>query len=162
MSLTAEPQTIGGLEVRGRVTAEYREVLTEEAMSFVCRSRGSGFNRRSAGIDGKARRVPGANGRRRVARLSAGDAGDPRRLIGRYPAFHDDLLDRRVEITGPVDRKMIINALNANVRVFMADFEDSLAPTWENVVEGQINLRDANRRTIDFTNPDGRKYTVEG
>ncbi len=72
-----------------------------------------------------------------------------------------DLLDRRVEITGPVDRKMIINALNANVRVFMADFEDSLAPTWQNVVEGQINLRDANRRTIEFTNPDGRKYRLE-
>ena len=71
-----------------------------------------------------------------------------------------DLLDRRVEITGPVDRKMVINALNANVRVFMADFEDSLAPTWENVVEGQRNLRDANRRTIEFTNPDGRKYAL--
>ena len=57
---------------------------------------------------------------------------------------------------------MIINALNANVRVFMADFEDSLAPTWDNVVQGQVNLRDANLGTIDFTNPDGRKYTLNG
>ena len=65
-----------------------------------------------------------------------------------------------MEITGPVDRKMIINALNANVRVFMADFEDSLAPTWDNVMQGQINLRDANRRTIEFTNPDGRVYKL--
>jgi len=61
-----------------------------------------------------------------------------------------DLLDRRVEITGPVDRKMIINALNAPVSAFMADFEDSLAPTWENVIRGQVNLADAIRRTISF------------
>ncbi len=61
-----------------------------------------------------------------------------------------DLLDRRVEITGPTDRKMIINALNAPVRAFMADFEDSLSPTWENVVRGQVNLADAVRRTISY------------
>ena len=61
-----------------------------------------------------------------------------------------DLLDRRVEITGPVDRKMIINALNAPVSAFMADFEDSLSPTWENVIRGQVNLADAIRRTISF------------
>ena len=64
-----------------------------------------------------------------------------------------DLLDRRVEITGPVDRKMIINALNSGVKVFMADFEDSNSPTWENVINGQINLRDANNKTISFTHP---------
>jgi malate synthase len=72
-------------------------------------------------------------------------AGDWR--IAPVPA---DLLDRRVEITGPVDRKMIINALNAPVSAFMADFEDSLAPTWENVIRGQVNLADAIRRTISF------------
>ena len=60
----------------------------------------------------------------------------------------DDLQDRRVEITGPVERKMIINALNSNVKVFMADFEDSNSPTWENVIDGQINLRDAINKTI--------------
>ena len=64
-----------------------------------------------------------------------------------------DLLDRRVEITGPVDRKMIINALNAPVKVFMADFEDSSAPTWDNCIHGQINLRDAISKEIDFTHP---------
>jgi malate synthase len=63
------------------------------------------------------------------------------------------LLDRRVEITGPVDRKMVINALNSGANVFMADFEDSNAPTWENVVEGQQNLIDAVRRTITSTDP---------
>lgn len=62
-----------------------------------------------------------------------------------------DLQDRRVEITGPVDRKMVINALNSGAKVFMADFEDASSPTWENMVEGQINLRDANARTITFT-----------
>lgn len=71
-----------------------------------------------------------------------------------------DLTDRRVEITGPVDRKMIINALNANVKVFMADFEDSLAPSWQKVVEGQINLRDAVRGDIEFTAPGGKQYKL--
>lgn len=65
----------------------------------------------------------------------------------------DDLQDRRVEITGPVDRKMIINALNCGAKVFMADFEDASSPSWTNMVEGQINLLDANRRTIEFAHP---------
>src|SRR5512147_1845582 len=71
-----------------------------------------------------------------------------------------DLLDRRVEITGPVDRKMIINALNSGANVFMADFEDSNAPTWANNIEGQFNLRDAVRRQIDFTAPGGKHYRL--
>jgi malate synthase len=71
-----------------------------------------------------------------------------------------DLQDRRVEITGPVDRKMVINALNSGAKVFMADFEDANTPTWENSIEGQLNLRDANLETISFTNPDGRQYRL--
>jgi malate synthase len=71
-----------------------------------------------------------------------------------------DLQDRRVEITGPVDRKMIINALNSGARGFMADFEDSLSPTWSNIAEGQANLTDAIERTIGFTGPDGREYRL--
>ena len=72
-----------------------------------------------------------------------------------------DLLDRRVEITGPVDRKMVINALNSGAQVFMADFEDSLAPTWDNVVSGQGNLMDAVRRTIAYTDPvTGKEYRL--
>jgi len=73
-----------------------------------------------------------------------------------------DLLDRRVEITGPVDRKMIINALNSGARVFMADFEDSSSPTWRVMMDGQLNLRDAVDRTIEFTAAGGRKYTLAG
>jgi len=72
----------------------------------------------------------------------------------------EDLLDRRVEITGPVDRKMIINALNSGASTFMADFEDSNSPTWKNCMEGQINLSDAINRQIDFTNEQGKSYQL--
>ncbi len=72
-----------------------------------------------------------------------------------------DLEDRRVEITGPVERKMMINALNSGATGFMADFEDSLSPTWGNVVEGQANLIDAVRRELRFTNPDGKEYQLK-
>jgi malate synthase len=72
----------------------------------------------------------------------------------------EDLRDRRVEITGPVDRKMIINALNSGAKVFMADFEDSTTPSWVNMVDGQVNLHDAVRRTIDFTAPNGKEYRL--
>lgn len=72
----------------------------------------------------------------------------------------EDLQDRRVEITGPVDRKMIINALNSGAKVFMADFEDSNSPGWDNTIQGQINLRDAIRRTISYTNENGKEYSL--
>jgi malate synthase len=78
--------------------------------------------------------------------------------VGEIPA---DLTDRRVEITGPADRKMIINALNSGAKVFMADFEDSLTPTWDNLVQGQINLRDALARTISFRSPEGKEYRLK-
>lgn len=71
-----------------------------------------------------------------------------------------DLLDRRVEITGPVDRKMIINALNSGANVFMADFEDSNSPSWKNTVEGQLNLRDAVQGTISYLSPEGKQYRL--
>jgi malate synthase len=82
-------------------------------------------------------------------------AGDWR--VGPIPP---DLLDRRVEITGPTDRKMIVNALNSGAKVFMADCEDSLSPSWDNVIRGQANLRDAVRRQIDFTSPEGKAYRL--
>jgi malate synthase len=74
----------------------------------------------------------------------------------------DDLQDRRLEITGPVDRKMIINALNAPVKTFMADFEDSCSPTWNNIIDGQVNLRDAVRRAIEYTQPETGKHYALG
>ena len=72
----------------------------------------------------------------------------------------EELQDRRVEITGPTDRKMVINALNSGARVFMADFEDSTAPTWANVIEGQQNLYDANCREISYVSPEGKRYQL--
>lgn len=73
----------------------------------------------------------------------------------------EDLQDRRVEITGPVERKMVINALNSNVKVFMADFEDSLSPSWEKLIDGQINLGDAIRGEISYTNENGKVYQLK-
>jgi malate synthase len=106
----------------------------------------------------------------RVVRQQALDAGalpdflpDTRHIReGRWTVnpVPQDLLDRRVEITGPTDRKMIINALNSGAKVFMADCEDSLSPSWSNVVEGQVNLRDAVRRAITFESADGKSYRL--
>src|SRR5712692_6771058 len=78
----------------------------------------------------------------------------------RVPPAPPDLQDRRVEITGPTDRKMLINALNSGAKVFMADFEDANSPTWANLVEGQVNLIDAIERRIDFTSPEGKEYRL--
>jgi malate synthase len=72
------------------------------------------------------------------------------------------MTDRRVEITGPVDRKMVINALNSGASTYMADFEDSTAPTWENVLSGQVNMRDAVNRTIELSAPNGKQYKLRG
>jgi malate synthase len=107
---------------------------------------------------------------RRQARQTALDHGEPLDFLPDTKHIREsdwtcapipaDLRDRRVEITGPTDRKMVINALNSGAKMFMADFEDANSPTWANMVEGQINLRDAIRRTITFTNPDGKEYRL--
>lgn len=107
---------------------------------------------------------------RRAERQAAFDAGQlpdfrPETAELRASDWHvaetpQRLLDRRVEITGPVDRKMIINALNSGAKVFMADFEDSLSPTWENILSGHQNLCDAVAGTITYTAPDGREYRL--
>ena len=76
-------------------------------------------------------------------------------------AVPNDLLNRRIEITGPVDRKMMINALNSGANVFMADFEDATSPTWENLIRGHINLRDTCDRTISFSTPEGKHYSLQ-
>jgi len=88
------------------------------------------------------------------------DTAEVRRSEWRVAPIPGDLQDRRVEITGPVDRKMIINALNSGASVFMADFEDANSPTWTNVVGGQANLMDAVRRTISFENEAGKRYAL--
>src|SRR5580704_2985185 len=88
------------------------------------------------------------------------ETAEIRRSDWKVAPIPKDLLDRRVEITGPVDRKMIINALNSGASVFMADFEDSNAPTWSNNIEGQDNLRDAVRGTIRYESPEGKQYQI--
>ena len=88
------------------------------------------------------------------------DTADVRKSNWKVAPIPHDLLDRRVEITGPTDRKMIINALNSGANVFMADFEDSNSPTWMNNLEGQANLRDAVEGTISFVSPEGKRYEL--
>src|SRR5262249_26055850 len=83
-----------------------------------------------------------------------------RRAAWQVASTPPDLLNRRVEITGPAERKMMINALNSRANTFMADLEDSLAPTWENVINGQVNLMDAVRRTLSYTSPEQKKYRL--
>ena len=149
-----------GIELRGRVSAEYAEILTPEALRFLAKM---------------ARRFEPARRRllaRRVARyeeIKDGKLPDflpettwIRENEWTVASIPDDLQDRRVEITGPVDRKMVINALNSGASVFMADFEDAHTPTWDNNLEGQINLRDAVNGSISFTNPQGRRYRLGG
>ncbi len=100
----------------------------------------------------------------RQARVDAGErpdflpgTADVRARDWSVAPIPEDLLDRRVELTGPVERKMVINALNSGASCFMADFEDSTTPTWENLIQGQINLRDAVAGTITFDDPKKKK-----
>ena len=144
-----------GVEIRAPIHPGYHAILTPEAIAFVV----------------ELERQFGATRRRLQAMLQASQA---KRDAGAKPDFlaetakiresdwtvaplPNELLDRRVEITGPVDRKMVINALNCGANVYMADFEDATTPTWANLIEGQINLRDAARREIAFTDPASRK-----
>jgi malate synthase len=149
-----------GVEFRAPVTERYAEILTPECVAFVV-----GLQR---AFNGRRKELLAAR-EARQARLDAGEKPDflPETQQIRESAWTvaplpQDLLDRRVEITGPVERKMIINALNSGAKVFMADFEDSTTPTWENVIEGQINLVDAVRRTITFSDAaSGRQYALK-
>jgi malate synthase len=144
--------------VAGTLRAEYKTILTREALDFVAE-----LARRFRA------RVEELLTLRRVvqSRFDAGmtpsfkaETAHIRNSAWTCAPLPADLQDRRVEITGPVERKMIINALNCGANVFMADFEDSNAPTWDNLVSGQVNLYDAVRRTIEFTNDAGRHYTL--
>ena len=146
------------LEVAGPMGAGYGEILTPEALEFLAQ----------LGHEFEDRRVQLLEKRQmRQIELDSGKLPDflPETASvrqGNWTAapIPKDLGDRRVEITGPVDRKMIINALNSGASVFMADFEDSNSPTWQNNVEGQINLRDAIDRTITFSSPEGKQYRL--
>ncbi|MEZ5841727.1 MAG: malate synthase A [Hyphomicrobiales bacterium] len=148
-----------GINIRAADAPRHNEILTAEALAFIAE-----LHRQ---FDDTRRRLLTL----RTARQRVFDAGGPPDFLPetrhvregdwRVAPIPADLQDRRVEITGPVDRKMIINALNSGARVFMADFEDATAPTWSNLIEGQINLRDRWRNRLDFTDEvSGKSYKI--
>ncbi len=147
-----------GVEVRGPVDPEAAAILSPDALSLVAELHRELNSRR---VEALGRR------RERQVELDEGASLDFLAATGpirsgdwRIAPLPADLQDRRVEITGPPDRKMVINALNSGAKVFMADFEDANSPTWENTVGGQVNLRDAVRREIDFTAANGKRYEL--
>ena len=151
--------SVQGLEVRAPAEGRPAEILSAEAMAFV------------AGLQREFGSAREELLRRRVERQAELDGGATPEFLtetrnvreGNWsvaPIATKDLQKRWVEITGPTDRKMVINALNSGASVFMADFEDANTPSWQNMLEGQLNLVDAIGRTIEFANPDGRTYRL--
>src|SRR6266700_2933655 len=146
------------VQLKRKVEGRAGEVLTPEALGFLAR-----LQREFAGRRRELLRL-------RDERQTRLDAGEMPQFLVTTSSVRDsdwsvakaprDLQDRRVEITGPTDRKMLINALNSGARVFMADFEDANSPTWSNLIEGQVNLIDAIERTLTFTSPEGKEYRL--
>ena len=152
--------TRDAVQVLGPVTGRAAEILTPEALDFL-----AGLHR---AFDARRRELLA----KRVDRQAKFDAGETPGFLAetaeiragdwKVAPIPPDLQDRRVEITGPVDRKMIINALNSGAKVFMADFEDATSPTWSNLVEGQVNLKDRWANAIDFTDETtGKAYALK-
>jgi malate synthase len=148
-----------GIDLRGPVTGRFGEVLTAEALAFLAALHREFNDRRIDLLASRGERQMAFDGGDLPDFLDA--TRDVRESVWRVAPAPADLQDRRVEITGPTDRKMVINALNSGARAFMADFEDANSPTWQNMVEGQVNLTDAIERRIEFENPDGRVYRLE-
>jgi malate synthase len=147
-----------GLQITAEIKPQFAEILTPDALAFVAKLEREFRARRDEAL--RARQD-------RQSRFDAGELPDflsttkqIREGDWKCAPIPNDLRDRRVEITGPTDRKMVINALNSGAKMFMADFEDANSPTWANMVEGQINLRDAIRRTITFRSPEGKDYKL--
>jgi malate synthase len=146
-----------GVTLSGPVTSQFAEILTPQALAFVARLHRQFDSRRQELLA------------RRAARQKEFDSGALPDFLAATRKIREsewkvapqpkDLLDRRVEITGPTDRKMVINALNCGASTFMADFEDANCPTWHNMIDGQINLRDAVRRNINFAQT-GKQYRL--
>jgi malate synthase len=147
------------IEIQGAMLPGFAEILTPDALRFVAKLAAAFSDRRDELLAARTERQ---------ARIDAGDlptfpeeTADIRAASWTIAPLPADLQDRRVEITGPSgDRKMVINALNSGASVFMADLEDANSPTWENTIGGQINVRDAIRRTISFSSPEGKTYAL--
>jgi malate synthase len=140
------------------IDAAYAEILTPEAVAFLV-ALSEKFDARREKLLAK-RAVRWEELRRGVLPGFLPETAGVRAGDWKVAAIPAALQDRRVEITGPVDRKMVINALNSGASVFMADFEDANSPTWDNNLQGQVNMRDANRGTIGFTSPEGKVYKL--
>ncbi|MEZ7170336.1 malate synthase A [Sporosarcina sp. OR05] len=147
------------MDIVGEMTAGTEELLTPEALEFLYSLHENFNEQRKKLLEIRKQRQVQFN------------AGETPRFLEETRSIREgdwtvapippDLQDRRVEITGPVDRKMIINALNCGAKAFMADFEDATSPTWSNLIEGQINLKDAVRKTIEYEHPvTGKKYRL--
>jgi malate synthase len=146
-----------GLEITAS-TAGQEEILTPGALDFL--------GRMASRFSGERLRLLESRKERQQQIDRSGTLDFPAETSGiresdwRVAELPEEALDRRTEITGPVSRKMVINALNSTAQVFMADFEDSTSPTWENVISGQVNLRDAVRGTIEFDDGQGKVYSL--
>lgn len=158
--MSQQVQLPAGVSITADISPEFAEILTSEALAFVTQLSRSFEEQRQALLERRTQVQ---------AALDAGgtldflpDTADIRAgdwVVAPLPA---DLQDRRVEITGPsADRKMVINALNSGAKIFMVDFEDANSPSWANSLQGQINLRDANRGTITFSSPEGKQYALK-
>jgi malate synthase len=157
--VTSGSYRVGGASIRAVRGHRFDEILTKEALAFVTELHKKFEKKRAELIDARTKRQ---------SRFDKGELPDflneTRKIresdwkIGKLPK---DLNDRRVEITGPVDRKMVVNALNSGAEVFMADFEDACSPSWQNLIEGQINLKDRWDGKIDFTDSQtGKQYKL--
>jgi malate synthase len=151
-------QAPAGVAITGEITPEVQEVLTPDALAFIADLQKRFDPIRRQLLQTRAERQIAINEGKTLSFPEA--TASIRKGEWQVAPAPADLNDRRVEITGPTERKMMINALNSGAKVFMADFEDSLSPTWANVIQGQINCSDAIRRTIEFQNPDGRLYQL--
>ncbi|UNK45668.1 malate synthase A [Arthrobacter sulfonylureivorans] len=156
-----DPITLNGITLTGSPVCRQEEVLTPQALAFVAKLHKATADRRRELL------VQRENRRKSIAR-----GHDPKFLPGTRHIREDSswrvappapgLEDRRVEITGPVEKKMTINALNSGAKVWLADMEDSSTPSWSNVINGQLNLTDVLERRIDFTSETGKEYKLTG
>jgi len=145
------------IEVTGHLNSEFEEILTPMAMQFIADLQREFGTRRKELLAKRDEKQASIDNGEMPNFLTNTTIRNASWQVNSVP---EDLQQRRVEITGPTDRKMVINALNSGSDCFMADFEDSNTPTWNNLIEGQINLRDAVNGTIEFTNPKGKHYSL--
>ncbi|MGB5980182.1 MAG: malate synthase A, partial [Cyclobacteriaceae bacterium] len=145
--------------VTGQLQDGYEAILTPEALAFLTTLHDKFNDKRLALLQARQEREQAIAGGQMPGFPS--ETADIRAADWQVAPIPEILQDRRTEITGPVDRRMVINALNSGAKVFMADFEDANSPTWENCIEGQINLRDAIRREVDFEASNGKFYALK-